>query len=170
LTPSGNPVIIRGVLYTALTVGGSETELLWDEWENEDSSVFGETLSAGKLWKVSLLAQGTYSVSANAEWDTNFDAHHGMLVLDDSNATSNAGFSPINAGAYNSRFDADEFTYPPMLGFTRKWPRYGVTPDDVLGGVYGRMLFKVVQRSGSDKTLEAAQFEITYHGATANSI
>ena len=146
----------------------TETIVLFDVWENEDATVFGETLFGGDLQKVSLLRQGLYSVFVQPQWDTAFASRTEALVLDDSSASSASiargnmsQHAPVSEGG-------SQFSYPLTFSATRKWPLLGVTEADVLAGVYGRLVVKVLQESGSSKDLERCSLEIHYLGPTAS--
>lgn len=148
----------------------TETIILFDTWENEATSVFGETLSGGDLQKVSLLQQGIYTVTVQTQWETAFTSRVENLVLDDSSASAASlvrgnmsGHAPVSEGG-------SQFVYPVTSTFTRKWPLLGVTDGDVIAGAYGRLLVKILQDSGSDKDVEAVSLDIVFHGATDTAI
>jgi len=154
---------------TFLSVGDStETDVLYDDWENEDNTVFGEVLSSTKLQKVTFLQQGLYLISAAVNYSTTVAAHHGIGLLDDSATTAN-WFMTGNMGAYNSNTDSEQFTYPVVITATVKYPRFGITAGDVGSGIYGSVLVRAVQRSGLSKNA-LAWLDIHYLGATLTSI
>ena len=167
----GNPIAFRATFSGSLSVGNlSETIILFNTWENEDSSIFGETLFSGSLQKVSLRRAGVYAVTLQIIWNTNFAFRCEALVLDDSGASSASiiygnmsGHAPVSEGG-------SQFTYPLTFSATRKWPLLGVTEADVLAGVYGRLMAKALQASGSAKTLSEAGLEIYYFGGTEFSV
>lgn len=170
--PSG-PVMLRA-LYApsggAAVATATETAILFDTWENEDDTIYGETLSGGDLQKVSLLRPGVYSVTVHTNWETAFASRVENLVLDDSAASTASllkgnvsGHAPVSEGG-------SQFDYPFTSTWVRKWPMVGVTEADVVAGAYGRLLVKILQASGSNKDVEAVGLEIFYLGDTLSGI
>ena len=157
---------------TGLVVGTAvETPITFDEWENEDSAIFGEELFSGALQKVKFKAQGVYTVTITIAWETQFDGVTEVAWLDDSNTAGNWPFgqSP-NMGQFGSGRTIDSFNYPLTLSITKKFPRLGTTVGNVTGGVYGQIFAKVFQRSGTNKDLSWAAMDIFYHGPTLTEI
>lgn len=157
---------------TGLVVASaSETPITFDQWENENSSIFGETLSTGNLQKVSFLAQGVYTVTITVLWETQFDGITEVCWLDDSTTTGNWPFGQTgNMGQFGEGRAADSFNYPMTFSITKKFPLYTLTSGDISGATYGRIFPKVIQRSGSNKDLTAVMMDIFYHGLTQTSI
>ena len=156
---------------TGLSVGnGVESAfIVYDNWVNEDTSIFAETLSSGDLQKVSLMAEGIYTVTVSAVWETDSATPAGVLWLDDSNAGSNWPLSSIgnmNAGTYSPVETTDSFNYPVTMSITRKFPRLDTTSGDITGGVLARVAIKVIQYSGGNRDLNNSYLEIFYWGPT----
>jgi hypothetical protein len=154
------------------TIGSdTETPITFADWENEDSSIFDETLSSGALQKVGFLAQGLYTITLKIIWETSFAAHTGVLLLDDSTTTGNWPFGETgNMSQWGNGDDSDSFDYPFTASVTEKFPRYTTAPGDVSGGEYGRVFVKIIQRSGSNKDLQAATLTIIHWGPSLTSI
>ena len=168
------PIALRGLrdYGTGLVVAtATETPILFDDWENEDATVFGETLSGGNLQKVSFLQQGIYTITLTIFWETEFDGVTEIALLDDSTTAGNWPFgqSP-NMGQFGSGRTSDSFSYPLTLSITKKYPRYLTTAGDVSGGVYGQIFPKVFQRSGTNKDLTWASLDVYYWGNTLTAI
>jgi hypothetical protein len=158
---------------SAITVpNNTETPVLFDVWENEDSSIFQEGIVGAQLQKVRFLAQGVYTIAASAAWDNNFDAYKGVLILDDSGTSGEWDLNTTpNMGMYASRFDSFQFTYPLTFSVTRKYPLLGVQPGDLQpAGVYGICFVKLVQLSGISQDAEGVWLDIFYLGPTMTSI
>jgi hypothetical protein len=154
-----------------LTVpNNTETAVVFDQWENEDSTIFGEGTIAGNLVEVRMLAQGVYSITAALLWDNSFDAYQGMVILDDSAASGEGTFFNPNMGMYKSRWDESQFIYPLTFSATRKYPLLGVTPGDVVAGQYGRAAARVFQLSGVPQDAISGYLDVYYHGPTMTSI
>lgn len=153
---------------TGLVVASaSETPVTFDQWENENSSIFGETLFSGDLQKVSFKAQGVYTVTITAMWEAQFDGVTEICYLDDSATTGNWPFGQTgNMGQFGSGRAADSFNYPVTLSVTKKYPLYTMTTADVTGAIYGQVFAKVIQRSGSNKDLTFVTMDIFYWGAS----
>lgn len=142
--------------------------LTFDTWTNSDTSIFHETLSGGLLQKVAFLLAGVYSINVGHIWTTEFFEAHGILILDDSVATTdwidtgNMGFFHGNTG--------NQFIYPPTAGVTRAYPLEPTATGYSAGqGGMGRVSFKANQSSGVNRTLEAAWVNIFYLGELATS-
>lgn len=159
---------------TGLVVAtATETVLTFDQWENEDATIFDETLFSGDLQKVSFMAQGVYTVTIKINWETQFDGITEICWLDDSTTAGNwpfGGTGTVNYGQFGEGQDSNSFTYPLTMSITDKFPRYTTTPANVSGGIYGQIFVKVMQRSGSNKDLSSAQLNIFYWGTTLTSI
>lgn len=149
----------------------SETPITFYDWENEDSSIFGEVLFGGNLQKVQFLAQGVYTVTITIKWEVQFDGVTEVCWLDDSTTAGNWPFGePPNMGQFGEGRAADSFHYPLTFSVTKKFPRYTTVPANVSGAEYGRVFVKVMQRSGTSKDLEFATLDVIYWGATQTSI
>lgn len=168
------PTALRGVrdYGTGLVVASaSETPVTFTDWENEDSTVFAETLSGGNLQKVGFLQQGIYTVTITILWEIGFDGITEVCWLDDSTTTGNWPFGQTgNMGQFGSGRAQDSFEYPLTLSITKKFPLYGVTTGDVSGGTYGQIFAKVIQRSGSNKDLTTVTMDIFYWGNSLTAI
>lgn len=170
------PAVLRAHHRVAggLAIGSaSEQPLTWFEWENEDDTVFDETLLSGELQKVGFLAQGLYTVTIKLIWELlgGFDGVTEVCWLDDSTTAGNWPFGETgNYGQFGEGRDSDSFVYPLTMSVTDKFPRFGTTVGDISGGHYGRVFVKVIQRSGLSRDLKAATLTIAYWGPTRTSI
>jgi len=66
-------------------VSGNDTALLWDQWDTGfDTSVFGVTLSGGKVSTVSLKKlPGLYSLTCGVQWAVNWNATARIILSGD---------------------------------------------------------------------------------------
>jgi len=145
---------------TDLVVGdGNDAQLRWDEWTNDDASVFADgTIIGGKLTDVIVKKKGWYAVHCWASWGTpGFAGDTGIMMIHDDFDVSEPALmqsQPIGFGFHlneTTTFQAVRYL-PPLYEFTQTLPWYD------------RLEFWVAQSSSAARTVDTAYLDIAYLG------
>lgn len=151
-----------------LTTAGNwnETQIGLDTWQNDDPTIFEEIVpgtgpDAGRLIGCEFNVAGHYAINIGWTWSTDFDALKAVLLVD--SGTNNYPATP-NFGAYCSREDGWQFTYPPVLSVVRGYPLYPEFTPGADTPPYSRLFWRAGQRSGGDRVVDGGFVEIVYLG------
>lgn len=153
----GSTRLVGNVNHTLTVADSSEVSVGLDTWQNEDPDTFDVLLDGSNdAIGVRILLPGLYSVNILWEYSTNFNAAHGVLLVD---TASNDYPGTPNYAAYNPTFDGVQFTYPPVLGFVRSVPLWP-TPYPYVFTQLVRWEWRAVQYSGVNRNLTGGFVEI----------
>lgn len=132
-------------------VSGNDTVLLWDVWNNGDTSVFDvNSLSGGKLSTIELLLDGRYTLTCGVEWNNAFNATMRIILAGDYDFNKEAAFVGRAGG----------WTGNPTATFSLIYPAPFETPP-----ASSIVQWQVEQESGINQDTDFGTFmQITYDG------
>lgn len=144
--------------FTTVT-DGSDTVLLWDEWDNSDATVFSEntTGSPAKVTTVDLLLPGRYTLVCGVNWAANFNSQKQLILA--------GSYDFNNQILYDGRPDGGvTMTGTWSLLFPAPFEA-GPTPPP-----WAQVQFQVAQNSGSSRDTDFGSFmQITFDGPTTHT-
>jgi hypothetical protein len=135
----------------------ADTVLLWDVWNNSDTTVFGHTTTGAKLNSVKLLQlPGLYSLTCGIQWAVNWNATARILLAGDYDFNQEQNFVG-RAGGWSGNI-----TFSAVLIFE--------APFEVDDGL-AQVQWQVCQHSGVNRTTDfGTQMQIHYLGPVDSTL
>lgn len=137
-------------------VDGNDTVLLWDVWDITDTTVFDAVaFTGGLLNSVTLLKEGSYTLTCGVEWALNWNATMRIILASDYDFNKEMSFVGRAGG----------WTGDPTATFSLIFP----APFEPLPGTLN-VQFQVEQESGVTRDTDLGTFmQIIYNGPIPTS-